>query len=64
MGEIERKSTWIQGTPWWVVHFTVNKGTYSEFENTSEIQAETYDEAMEKAKKEHPNSYVWAVYRK
>lgn len=50
--------------PWWKVHYTVSKGTYWEFENTDEVQAETHEEAVRLANEAHPLCYVWGVYRK
>ena len=58
------KRDWIQGMPWYEVHFAVHKGTDREFDNQTDVQANSSDEAMEIARQDMPNVYVWAAYRK
>lgn len=55
---------WVKGMPWWDVHYTVNKGTYWEYENRTDVQANSSGEAMKVVQEENPLVTVWAAYEK
>lgn len=55
---------WVQGKLWYDVHYTVNKGTYWEYENRIDVQANSSEEAMKITQEENPLVTVLAAYEK